>query len=207
MVAGLKRPLRVAFGLFFARSTRAARDFCATLAIAAIVLLPVSISSSAELSRPAEYEVKAAFLYNFVKFTEWPPEQLGKDDDPFVIGVLGKDPFGTALDKVIQGETIHRKTIVARRFARMDEAAASSHVLFIGASEENHLTGVLRVLAGQSVLTVSEIENFAHRGGVIHLKKENNRIVFEINLEAARRAKLNMDAQLLRLAKIVRNAP
>jgi hypothetical protein len=207
MVAGLKKPLHVAFGLFFARSVRATRDLCATLAIAALVLLPVSISSSAELSRPAEYELKAAFLYNFVKFTEWPAEELGKDEDPFVIGVLGKDPFGAALDKVIQGETIHRKPIVARRFARMDEAAASSHVLFISSSEENNLVGLLRVLGGQSILTVGEMENFAQRGGIICLKKENNRIVFEINLEAAKRAKLNMNAQLLKLARIVRNAP
>jgi YfiR/HmsC-like len=207
MVAGLERPLRVACSWFFARSTRTASAFCAILVIAAMVLLPVSISGSAELSRPAEYELKAAFLYNFIKFTEWPPEQLGKEDAPFIIGVLGKDPFGAALDKVIQGETIHRKTIVARRFARMDEAAANSHVLFISSSEENNLTGVLRVLSGQSVLTVSEIENFAQRGGVICLKKENNRIVFEINLEAAKGAKLNMNAQLLRLAKIVKNTP
>src|SRR5918994_1271021 len=139
MVAGLKKPLHVAFGLFFARSTRATKDLCATLAIAAMVLLPFSISSSAELSRAAEYELKAAFLYNFVKFTEWPPEALGKDDDPFIIGVLGKDPFGAALDKVLQGETIHRKTIVARRFARMDETAASSHVLFVSSSEANNV--------------------------------------------------------------------
>src|SRR5918995_3614365 len=160
MVAGPKRPLRVAFGWFFARSTRAATDFCATLAIAAIVLLPLSISSSAELSRAAEYELKAAFLYNFIKFTEWPPEALGKDDDPFIIGVLGKDPFGAALDKVLQGETIHRKTIVARRFARMDETAASSHVLFVSSSEANNVSPILALLGGQSVLTVSEIENF-----------------------------------------------
>jgi hypothetical protein len=169
--------------------------------------LPASISISAELSRPAEYELKAAFLYNFIKFTEWPVEELGKSAEPFIIGVLGKDPFGAALDKVIEGEIIHNKVIVARRFERMDETAASSHVLFISSSEESNLPGVLKILGGQSALTVSEIENFARRGGVINLKKENNKVVFEINLDAAKRAKLTMNAQLLKLAKIVKGAP
>jgi hypothetical protein len=118
--------------------------------------------------------------------------------------VLGKDPFGAALDKIIEGEIVHNRKIVARRFPRMDEAAANSHVLFIGASEENNLLSILKLLDGQAVLTVSEIANFAQRGGVIDLKKENNRIVFEINLLAAKRAGLSMNARLLKLAKIVR---
>jgi hypothetical protein len=89
----------------------------------------------------------------------------------------------------------------------MDEAAATSHVLFISSSEENNLAGLLKVLGGQSVLTVGEMENFAQRGGIICLKKENNRIVFEINLDAAKRAKLSMNAQLLKLAKVVKATP
>jgi hypothetical protein len=208
MVVWPKRQRRVASGRFFTRWRRPVRDFCSALAIAALAVhFPAPISTSAELSHPAEYELKAAFLYNFIKFTEWPAADLGKSDDPFIIGVLGKDPFGGALDKVVGGETVHNKTIVTRRFARMDETAAGSHVLFISSSEENNLPAVLRVLGGQSVLTVSEIENFARRGGVISLKRENNKVVFEINLEAAKRAKLTMNAQLLKLAKIVKSAP
>jgi hypothetical protein len=208
MVAWPKRRLRIASGRFFARWRPPARDFCASLAIVALAVhFPAPISTSAELSRPAEYELKAAFLYNFIKFTEWPAAELAKGDGAFIIGVLGRDPFGAALDKVIEGETVHNKTIVAKRFARMDETAASSHVLFISSSEENNLPALLRLLGGQSVLTVSEIENFAQRGGVISLKKEYNRVVFEINLEAAKRAKLTMNAQLLKLAKIVKSAP
>jgi len=189
---------------FFFGSKRRIRVFCATLAIITGIYWPAAISVSAELTRPAEYELKAAFLYNFIKFTEWPAQALGKQEEPFVIGVLGKDPFGAALDKLIDGETIHNKSIVARRFPKMDEAAANSHVLFISSSEENNLLSILKVLDGQAVLTVSEIANFAQRGGVIDLKKENNRIVFEINLLAAKRAGLSMNAQLLKLAKTVR---
>jgi hypothetical protein len=174
---------------------------------ATATFVPVSISASAELSRSSEYELKAAFLYNFIKFTEWPVEELANKSDPFVIGILGRDPFGAVLNKVIEGETFQNKTIVVRRFPRMDEAAAASEVLFIGSSEESNLPAILRLLDGQPVLTISEIENFAQRGGMIQLKKENNKITFEINVEAAKRARLAMNAQLLRLAKIVKNEP
>ena len=172
---------------------------------AAAIMLPVSISVSAELSHSSEYELKAAFLYNFIKFTEWPAGAAGKKDVPFVIGVVGKDPFGAVLDKVIDGENFHGKTIVARRFPRMDEAAATAQVLFISASEEANLTAILRLLDGQAILTVSDIESFAERGGVINLKKKSNKITLEINVDAAKRAGLAMNAQLLRLAKIVRD--
>lgn len=164
------------------------------------------IADSAEPSRPGEYELKAAFLYNFIKFTEWPPEEIAKSGQPFVIGVLGKDPFGAALDKVVDGETVYKKPIITKRFSRLEDAA-SSHVLFISSSEGNNLPAILRALDSHSILTVSEIDNFAQRGGVITLKKENERIVFEINIDAAKHAGLIMNAQLLKLAKIVKGRP
>jgi hypothetical protein len=188
------------------RWARATSHVLLSLAFAAGLILQ-SVCGSMAASVPAlnEYELKAAFLYNFVKFTEWPAEESGKSDEPFVIGVLGKDPFGSALDKLIEGETVHNKKIVARRFPRMDDAAANSHVLFISASEEQNLAAILKLLDGQAVLTVSEIANFAQRGGIIDFKKENNRIVFEINLFTAKRAGLTMNAQLLKLAKVIRD--
>jgi hypothetical protein len=185
--------------------TRWLRDLSAfSVPVVVLVLFMASIAASAEPGRPSEYELKAAFLFNFIKFTEWPADESAKSDDPFIIGVVGKDPFGAALDKIIEGETFHNRTIVARRFPRMDEAATNSDVLFISSSEETNLPAILKILDQHTVLTVSEIDNFAQRGGVISLKKENNRIVFEINLEAAKRARLTMNAQLLKLAKIVR---
>jgi hypothetical protein len=205
MVARLTISLRLAPGSFLAVWMREVCKHSRNLAIATVlVLLSVSTVFAADASPLNEYELKAAFLFNFIKFTEWPADELGKPDEPFIIGVLGKDPFGAALDKIIEGEIVHNRKIVARRFPRMDEAAANSHVLFIGASEENNLSSILKLLDGQAVLTISEIANFAQRGGVIDLKKENNRIVFEINLLAAKRAGLSMNARLLKLAKIVR---
>jgi hypothetical protein len=184
---------------------RAIRALCATFTlIAAGVLLSASISAAAELSPPSEYEIKAAFLYNFIKFTEWPPADLGKAQDPIIIGIVGKDPFGAVLDKTVAGEKVHDRAILVRRFPRMDAAAANSHVLFISASETNNLPAILKLLEGDAVLTVSDMENFAERGGVINLKNQNNKIVFEINLDAAKRVGLVMNAQLLKLAKIVK---
>jgi hypothetical protein len=177
--------------------------------LAIVVVLIISLNptaNSAESRRAGEYELKAAFLYNFIKFTEWPPEEIAKSDQPFVIGVLGKDPFGAALDKVVEGETIFRKPIVTKRFSRLEDAAGV-HVLFISSSEGNNLPAILRALDSYSILTVSEIDNFAQRGGVINLKKENERIVFEINIDAAKHAGLSMNAQLLKLAKVVKGRP
>jgi hypothetical protein len=182
----------------------ACAGFLALAAAASLALPPVSMPVSAQAARSNESELKAAFLYNFIKFTEWPAEQMANKSAPFVIGVLGRDPLGAALDKTIEGESFHQKPIVIRRFARLDESALQSHALFISASEESHLPMILKLLDGQAILTVSDIENFAQRGGGIQLKKESNKIVFEINIEAARRAGLAIHAQLLKLAKVVK---
>lgn len=205
MVILLRRPRSLGVHSGFNSPPLAARRFSSILVIVTVLCFSSAISTSAELSRPSEYELKATFLYNFIKFTGW-PEQVGTSTDPFVIGVLGKDPFGNGLDRVIEGETVNDKTVVIRRFAKTEQAA-NTQVLFIASSEEHNLPAILRTLEGKSILTVSEIENFAQRGGIINLKKENNRVVFEINLDTAKRAGLTMNAQLLKLAKIVKNQP
>ena len=188
------------------RNLRTAKPLLGILPLIGFLCFWAAIAVSAESSRPSEYELKATFLYNFIKFTGWPHEALAKNSDPFVIGVLGKDPFGTGLDRVIEGETVNDKTVVIRRLARTDEAA-NTQVLFISSSEEHNLPAIFRAIEGKSILTVSEIENFAQRGGIINLKKENNRVAFEINLDSAKRASLTMNAQLLKLARVVKDQP
>ena len=179
------------------------RSSTQSVIIAVLVAFSVSASLAAEAA-PSEYELKAVLIYNFIKFTEWPPAKLGKSDEPFIIGILGKDPFGGALDKVVEGDTLYDKPVVVRRYARVDDVVAS-HALFISFSEEPSITAVLKLLDGQgaSILTISETENFAKRGGVIELKKEHKKVVFGINLIAANRAGLNISAQLLKIAKDV----
>lgn len=180
------------------------RSSTQSVIIAVLVAFSVSASLAAEVAAPSEYELKAVLIYNFIKFTEWPPAKLAKSDEPFIIGILGKDPFGGALDKVVEGDTLYDKPVVVRRYARVDDVVAS-HALFISFSEEQSITAVLKLLDGQgaSILTMSETENFAKRGGVIELKKEHKKVVFGINLIAANRAGLNISAQLLKIAKDV----
>jgi hypothetical protein len=206
MVGGCATRFAVVLSSFCIKWAQSVGKFAFILSIFAFVLGAASISISAELSRLNEYEIKAAFLYNFIKFTEWPTDGLGKAGDAFVIGVLGKDPFGAALDNVIAGETFHNRKVIARRFTAPEEAA-NSDVLFISASEESNLAAILKRLDGHSILTISDMEKFVQRGGMINLKKENNRVVFEINLDAAKRGKLEMNAQLLALARTVIGKP
>jgi hypothetical protein len=149
---------------------------------------------------PAEYEVKAAFLYNFARFVEWPDAPEG--DGPFVITVLGRDPFGSVLDDTLRGKTIDDKRIVVRRASRPDEVG-QSRIVFICDSEKDRLPAILKSLEGTPVLTVGEMSEFAERGGVIRFKLEQGRIRLEINAAAAERSRLRISSQLLKLARIV----
>jgi hypothetical protein len=178
---------------------------CLLLAIAAtLALQPGPIAWARQLEQPSEAELKAAFLYNFVKFTEWPADRMANQKEPFLIGVLGKDPFGPALDQLVEGETLHGRPVAVRRFARFQESIGASHALFIGLSEEGSVPAILKLLDGRAILTVSEIDNFIERGGAIEIKREGPRLAFEVNLRAAQRAGLGMSAQLLRLARLVK---
>ena len=149
-----------------------------------------------------EYHIKAAFLYNFAKFVEWPDQTLADTSVPIGVGVLGKDPFGSALDS-INGKTVRGRSLVIKRFETVQDLEFC-HVLFISSSEEKHLASILESLKDRSVLTVSEAEQFTQCGGIIKLTEKGNRIRFEINLGAADRARLKISSKLLKLATIVK---
>ena len=149
---------------------------------------------------PAEYEVKAAFLYNFARFVEWPDAPGG--EGPFIITVLGRDPFGTALDDTLRGKTIGQRRIAVRRVSRPDEVGAS-RIVFISDSEKDRLPAILETLASTPVLTVGEMDQFAERGGTIRFRVEQDRIRLDINVSAAERSRLRISSQLLKLARIV----
>jgi hypothetical protein len=154
-----------------------------------------------------EYEIKAAFLFNFVKYVAWPERDFAAPDAPFVIGILGKDPFGKVLDQTVTGEDrkIKGRLIVVKRFGSLEEIAGC-HVLFITEAEQKRWPQIAQSLAGSHVLTVGEGDRFAESGGgVIGLYKEKNRIRFVINVDAARRAELTIDSSMLNLARIVRD--
>lgn len=167
---------------------------CAACALLAILLnLPVDAAS------PTEYQVKAAYLFNFGRFVEWPVQASAGRGATFPICVLGADPFGNALDETIAGQSIDSKAVVARRINNAGEAAGC-RVLFISAVDGDHLKTILDSLDAFSVLTVSDMPDFMARGGMIQFVKRRRTVRFAINLSAARRAGLNLSSQLLKVA-------
>ena len=150
-----------------------------------------------------EYKLKAAFVFNFAKFIEWPPQAFDGDTNSIVIGILGDDPFGTALEEIVHGRTINGRSLTIQRARRLEELKAC-HLLFISRSEQQKLKNILAQLAERPVLTVSDTPDFLDGGGAINFLMEGRNVRFEINAGAAERAGLKIDAQLLSLAKTVR---
>lgn len=150
-----------------------------------------------------EYQVKAAYLYNFAKFVEWPPEAFASGSSVLVIGILGLNPFGRELAGIVEGKTVSGRKIVTREIERLEETH-SCHILFISQSEAGRLGKLLKSLSARPLLTVSDAESFVAMGGMIGLITVENKIKFEINAGAVKRAGLKMSAKLLKLA-VVRN--
>ena len=183
------------------RKHRTVRRVCA-LATAVLAGLTVSTLATAAEPAPTEYEIKAAFIYNFAKYVEWPEESGPDSGELFVIGVLGDDPFGALLDQIARTKTVGDKPIVIRRFDRLEDYTPC-HVLFVAASAQDLLPAVLEKLAHSPVLVIGDTEGFAQRGVTINFVIERSKVRFEINPEAAACAGLKISSKLLRLAKIV----
>ncbi len=170
------------------------------LAIAAARGVP-GAQENTRVSR--EYQVKAAILFNFVKFVEWPAEAFADNPSTLILGVLGEDPFGPALESV-DGKTLQGRTIVVRRFATLEDLEPCQ-VLFISSSERDRLQAVLEALESWNVLTVGEMDRFAELGGIIGLDVRRNNIRFDINTRAGQQAGLSISSELLNLARVVEN--
>jgi len=150
-----------------------------------------------------EYQVKAAFLYNFAKFVEWPVQTFKTDKDPVRICVLGQDPFGSALQDAVAG-----KSVLGRRFVLSDISSADQvndcQILFISSSERKRMRSILAELQTMGILTVGECDGFAAEGGIVNFKLSDGRVRLEINVEAAGQAKLRINSSVLSLAQIVK---
>ena len=149
----------------------------------------------------SEYEIKAAYLYNFSKFIEWPGSSMKQTQGTFIIGVLGKDPFGGFLEQVIEGKNVRGAIMTIKRFHRLDELQYCN-ILFISASETSNLSKIFDSLKNENILTVSDMPEFIRNGGMIQLYAENNKIRFAIHVGATERSNLKLSAKLLNLAKI-----
>lgn len=148
----------------------------------------------------SEYQVKAAYLFNFLKFVEYPADSFADPLAPFVIGVVGDDPFGSALPQVVIGKTVQGRDLVIHLY-RAGEDLRGAHILFISASERKRLPMILSGLHGSSVLTVGDKPGFLEAGGMIQFLNENGRVRFAINADAASQSRLKVSSKLLSLAK------
>jgi YfiR/HmsC-like len=151
---------------------------------------------------PTENQVQAVFLYNFSHFVEWPPQAFAGPSDPFVIGILGTDPFGARLDEAIRNEQVNGHPLMVRRFHSVAEVE-NCQILFVDRSESAHLGQILAALDHRSTLTVSQADGAAQRGVMIQFATENSRIRLRINVESARASGLTISSKLLRPAEIV----
>ena len=172
------------------------------LVVISAILLSSGLNLSAQPASSREYQVKAVFLFNFAQFVEWPTNAFPEAQTPFVIGVLGEDPFGAYLDETVRGEKVNNRSLVVERYRRAEEIK-TCHVLFISRSEVNRLAEILANLKGRNILTVGDAESFAQRGGMIRFVTEKNKLRLKVNLEAAKAANLTISSKLLRSAEIV----
>jgi hypothetical protein len=159
----------------------------------------------AQAQSATEYQVKAAFLFNFAKFVEWPTDAFPSADSALQICVLGQDPFGRDFEQVIVDKSVNGHRIEVAHPEGVPQARACQ-ILFISASEKSHLPSILQGLKGASVLIVGDLPGFASQGGAINFVIDDGRVRFEINLKSAELAHLKISARLLTVAKIVLNS-
>ena len=185
--------------LLFARILAVPKVFrlCALLGVT-YICFQVPHQAPAQSFSSREYEIKAAYLYNFIKYVDWPSY-----GDTISIGVLGNDPFGTALAP-LNGKIVKGRRLVIKHLDSVRDAQ-QCQIIFVSSSEKQRLQEIFESLRSARVLTVGETQGFADGGGIINFIEENNKIRFEINADAARRTGLNISSELLKLARLVKS--
>lgn len=166
-----------------------------------VVLLLLS-GTRAQSPAAGEYQVKAAFLYNFAKFIAWPPSSFSDASAPLRICVLGQDPFGQELRDITSDKNINGRRLQVDQVADLG-LARTCHILFVASSEKAQLKRIFESLQGTDALTVGDTKGFIDQGGMINFVLENNRVQFEVNHKAAERAGLKISSKLLNVAKHV----
>ena len=187
-----------------ARGRRADKHRGGLLLLLAVVFFTTAFSARAQQTASAsEYQVKAAFLYNFAKFVEWPAESFAQPAAPIQLCVLGRDDFGQELEAITHGKSVEGHPIQINHVVALNWVR-NCHILFVTSSERRRTREIFSSLQNTSVLTVGDEPGFATSGGVINFVMENDRVRFEVNLEAANQAHLRISSKLLVLAKLVR---
>ena len=178
------------------------------IAITCLLSAMAALGSHAEgldASDSSEYLIKAGFIYNFAKLVEWPTTAFPQPDSPIVIGILGDDPFGLTLDRIVTDKKINGRGITVKRlkWGRDLKDLKDCNILFISSSEKEHLDSVVDAMKWLPILTIGDAPGFARRGGIINFTLEDNKVRFEVNVEAAKHADLTISSRLLTLARIV----
>ncbi len=166
---------------------------------------PEALAQASDASDSSEYLIKAGFIFNFAKFVEWPPVAFAQTDTPIVIGILGTDPFGPILDQIVRDKKIGNRGFIVKRlnWNRDSKGLKDCNILFVSASEKAHIDDLLQIVKSLPILTVGETPGFAERGGIIRFTVEDNRVRFEVNVDAAHLAQLTISSRLLTLARII----
>ena len=156
----------------------------------------------------SSYELEAAYLIHFLEFVDWPSSAFRGSDSPYIIGILGDDPFGGQLERQVSGKLFNGRKVMVRQFGGFDagdvEGFLACHILFVSGSEKNRLTAILRKLHKSPILTVSEIDKFPIFGGIIQFDQEGKKIRLNLNPQAAKAAHLRIRARLLQVCRIYR---
>jgi hypothetical protein len=174
--------------------------------LAAAALMTVQLSAAAVVATPPrspEYLIKAAYLYNFAMFVEWPEEAFTAANAPIVVGVVGDDPFGWALDRTVLDKRINNRRIEVKRLKIDDEDVRRCHILFVSRAESSRVADLAQRIGRLSVLIVGDDADTLTSGGTIAFSVKDNKVGFAINLAAARRARLAISSKLLNLARVV----
>ncbi len=166
-----------------------------------VVMLFLS-GTRAQSPTAGEYQVKAAFLYNFAKFVEWPPSSFSDGSAPLRICVFGHDPFGQELHDITTEKTVNGRKLQVDHVLDL-QLARTCHILFIATSEKAQLKRIFESLRGSDALTVGDTKGFVEQGGMINFVLENDRVQFEVNHKAAQQSGLKVRSKLLNVAKHV----
>jgi hypothetical protein len=168
-------------------------------ALLLVILSMLQLQAQAPVKR--EYQIKAAFLFNFCQFVEWPADTFTSASAPFVIGVYGDNPFGHYLEETVTGESVNGHPVAIRYFNSVDKLG-DCQILFVSAHEKSEAEKVLSSLKGKSVLTIGDTPYFLGQNGMIRFFTKNNSIKFQINVDETKTAGLVLSSKLLRLAEI-----
>lgn len=172
------------------------------LCFAGVLLMALSRTGSADERTAPEYKVKAAFLFHFAEYAEWPSDAFPHGDSPLVIGVIGRgDPFNGDIEAIVHDKRVGGHPITVAHYPNA-AALGTCHILFVCEDESPELDQIIQK-AGNSTLTVADTDGFTDRGGLVRFFPENGKVHFEVNLDGLRHSRLKISSKLLKLAKIV----